>query len=56
MGYCSDITRTGAVGGAAMSDDQRVVWNAVNETLQSSLLLHTAGLSQPMLHAATRIN
>ena len=42
LGYCSDITRTTAVG-AAMSDDQRVVWNAVQHTLQASLLLHTAG-------------
>ena len=48
LGYCSDITRTTAVG-AAMSDDQRVVWNAVQHTLQASLLLHTAG-AWPALH------
>jgi Xaa-Pro aminopeptidase len=42
MGYCSDITRTSCIG-ADMSDDQRLVWNAVHDTLQGSLLLHTAG-------------
>lgn len=46
MGYCADITRTTPIG-AAMSDDQRLVWNAVHDTLQASLLLHVAGTYPP---------
>jgi Xaa-Pro dipeptidase len=49
MGYCSDISRTSVVG-AAMSSDQRLVWNAVRETLDASLLLHSAGNKHALTH------